>query len=479
MTDITHANWFGGYYQDVRNQFATMAVDPESWLRVYSEFDIPEDQKKAWLADRTGAIVGIDTAKKYGFKVGQRVPIQGTIYRRPDGGPWEFTIDGIYDSKIKGADKTNLIFHYQYLRETIPERSGFRDRYNWYVFTIDNPDRAPEIAAKIDAIFANSPSETKTNTEKAFVSDWAKQIGDIGSIMIWIVGMAMFTILLVAGNTMAQAIRERINELAVLKTLGFSEGRILWMVLLESVLIALVGGGLGLALSYGFITATGDPTHGLLPAFYFPTPALMAGIVLVVALGIGSRLPARPAGQPAAHRRRVEEKLMLSQIVAVTGVNLRSLRARLGSSTVAVVGIAGVVLVFVAVLSIAEGVNATMKASGDPSVAMILRAGQRHGDDQRPRRRRRPRHPGCAGDRPRRVRRRPGLAGIVRRRRSSVETLRQPRQRAAPRRDARSVQGPRPPEDRRGTATSSSARTRSLRAAPQRVSSSASTSALG
>ena len=189
MHDITHSNWFGGYYQDVRNQFATFAVDPESWLRVYpKEFDLPEDQKKAWFADRTGAIVGADTAKKYGWKVGQRVPIQGTIYRRPDGGPWEFTIDGIYDSKIKGADKTNLLFNYQFLRETIPEQSGFRDRYNWYVFTVADPDRAPQIAAKIDAMFANSPSETKTNTEKAFVSDWAKQVGDIGKIMMWIVG---------------------------------------------------------------------------------------------------------------------------------------------------------------------------------------------------------------------------------------------------------------------------------------------------
>jgi putative ABC transport system permease protein len=299
VTDITHANWFGGYYQDVRNQFATFATDPESWLRIYSkEFELPEDQKKAFFADRTGAIVGADTARKYGFKVGQRVPIQGTIYRRPDGGPWEFTIDGIYDSKIKGADKTNLIFNYQFLRETIPERSGFRDRYNWYVFTIDNPDRAPEIAAKIDALFANSPSETKTNTEKAFVSDWAKQIGDIGKIMMWIVAMAMFTILLVSGNTMAQAIRERTNELAVLKTLGFGDGRILSMVLLESLVIALVGGGLGLLLSYTFITLTGDPTHGLLPAFYFPTPSVVAGIVLVGVLGIASGfLPAWQASR--------------------------------------------------------------------------------------------------------------------------------------------------------------------------------------
>ena len=299
VTDITHANWFGGYYQDAKNQFPTFAVDGESWLRIYArEFEVPEDQKKAFLADRTGAIAGADTARKYGWKVGQRIPIHGDIYQRPDGGPWEFTIDGIYDSKIKGADKTNLLFHYPLLREVIPERSGMRDRYNWYVFTIDNPDNAREIAAKIDAQFANSPSETKTATEKQFVSDWAKQVGDIGKIMMGIVAMAMFTILLVAGNTMAQAIRERTNELAVLKTLGFNDGLILGMVLLESALIAIVGGGLGLALSYTFITLSGDPTHGLLPAFYFPTPMIAAGVVLVLALGLAAGfLPAWQASR--------------------------------------------------------------------------------------------------------------------------------------------------------------------------------------
>jgi putative ABC transport system permease protein len=299
VQEVAHANWFGGYYQDIRNQFATFATDPESWLRVYpKEFDLPDDQKKAWIADRTGAIVGEDTARKYGWKVGQRVPIQGTIYRRPDGGPWEFTIDGIYSSKLKGADKTNFIFNYEYLRETIPERSGFRDKYNWYVFTIDNPDNAPAIAARIDAMFANSPNETKTNTEKAFVSDWAKQVGDIGKIMVWIVGMALFTILLVAGNTMAQAIRERTSELAVLKTLGFPDTRILRMVLQESLFIAVLGGGLGLLVSYTLITAMGDPTHGLLPVFFFPTKDLVIGAVLVFALGLGAgMLPAWQAGR--------------------------------------------------------------------------------------------------------------------------------------------------------------------------------------
>ena len=264
-----------------------------------SEFKLPEDQKKAWIADRQGAIAGRTTAKKYGWKIGDRIPIQATIWRKKDNSTnWEFNLVGIYDGAIKGADKTNLLFHYQYLRETIPEQSGMRDRYNWYVFTVADPDRAPQIAAKIDAMFANSPSETKTNTEKAFVSDWAKQVGDIGKIMMAIVAMAMFTILLVAGNTMAQAIRERTNELAVLKTLGFGDGRILSLVLLESVFIAFVGGGLGLALSYTFITLVGDPTHGLLPAFYFPTSQLVFGVALVTVLGLGSGfLPAWQASR--------------------------------------------------------------------------------------------------------------------------------------------------------------------------------------
>jgi putative ABC transport system permease protein len=299
VDDITHANWFGGYYQEVRNQFSTMAVDPESWLRVYSkEFELPEDQKKAWLADRTGAIVGIDTARKYGFKVGQRIPIQGTIYHRPDNGPWEFTIDGIYDSKLKGSDKTNLFFHYDFLNESVRSLSSFKDQVGWYVISLRDPDQAVQMASKVDALFANSPVETKTDTEKAFVSGFAKQIGDIGSIMTSIVAMAMFTILLVAGNTMAQAIRERTNELAELKTLGFGNGRVLGMVLVESTLIAVLGGGLGLLLAYIAVTVGGDPTNGLLPAYYLPTPAMITGIVLVVALGLASgALPAWQAGR--------------------------------------------------------------------------------------------------------------------------------------------------------------------------------------
>ena len=190
VTDITHANWFGGYYQDVRNQFPTFATDPESWLRVYSkEFELPEDQKKAFIADRTGAIVGVDTAKKYGFKVGQQIPINGTIYRRPDGGPWEFTIDGIYDSKHQGRRQDQPA-----LQLPVPARDDSRAQrlprslQLVRVHHRRSRTRRRRSPRRSTRMFANSPSETKTDTEKAFVSDWAKQVGDIGKIMMWIVG---------------------------------------------------------------------------------------------------------------------------------------------------------------------------------------------------------------------------------------------------------------------------------------------------
>jgi putative ABC transport system permease protein len=304
VKDVTHANWFGAYYQETSNAFANMAVEPESWLRMYPEFAVPEDQKKAWLADRTGAIVGIATAKKYGWKIGDRVPLISPIFRRPDGKPWELTIDGIYDSPVQGTDKTQLFLHWEYVNETFRDVPFVRDQVGWYIMRVADPSTADQLAKRIDALFANSPAETKTATEKAFVSDFAKQIGDIGTIMMAVSAIVMFMILLVAGNTMAQSIRERTNELGVLKTLGFSEGRILMLVLCESCAIAIVGGGIGLLIAW-IIIAQGDPTNGLLPAFYFPVPSLIAGIGLVLALGLGTGI--LPALQ--ASRLRIVEAL--------------------------------------------------------------------------------------------------------------------------------------------------------------------------
>jgi putative ABC transport system permease protein len=298
VTDVSHANWFGAYYQEPSNFIANMAVDPESWLRMYPEFTLPEDQKKAWIANRTGAIVGISTAEKFNWKVGDRVPLISPIYRKPDGLPWEFTIEGIYDSPVKGTDKTQFFFHWDYINETFRD-TQVANQVGWYVMRVADPAASDQLAKRVDMLFANSPAETKTATEKAFVSDFANQIGDIGAIMMAITAVVMFFILFVAGNAMAQSIRERTSELAVLKTLGYSETLILTLVLLESVTIAVVGGGLGLAAAW-MIIAQGDPTNGMLPAFYLPVRDLVAGIGLVLLLGLGTGL------LPALQARRLK-----------------------------------------------------------------------------------------------------------------------------------------------------------------------------
>src|SRR5687768_13109691 len=296
VTAITHASWFGGIYQDPSNFFAQFAVDPESYLAMYPEFTIPEDQKKTWVANRTGALVGVDTAERFGWKVGDRVPLRGTIYRTPDDSPWEFTIDGIYDSPLAGTDKTMFLFHYDYLNETLTQNYG-RDQVGWYIVKVEDPASAESVAQRMDALFANSPAETKTATEKVFAADFAKQVGDIAAITTAIAAVVILFILFVAGNAMAQSIRERTNELAILKTLGFNDRRVLGMVLLESTLVAVLGGSLGLVLAW-VVIAQGDPTGGLLPIFHFPPKDVVVGIVLVLVLGVLSGMvPAMQAGR--------------------------------------------------------------------------------------------------------------------------------------------------------------------------------------
>jgi len=296
VTAVTHANWFGGIYQDPSNFIANMAVDPEGWLQMYPEYTLPEEQKQAWFVNRTGAIVGIDTANRFGWTVGDRVPLQGTIYRKPDNSPWEFTIEGIYDSPIQGTDKTQFFFHYDYINEAM-RNTGFSDQVGWYIVRVENPAEADAVAKRMDALFANSPAETKTATEKVFAADFAKQVGDIGAIVTAIAAVVILFILFVAGNAMAQSIRERTNEIAILKTLGFNDNKVLGMVLLESTLVAAVGGALGLSLAW-LLISQGDPTGGLLPIFHFPPRDLALGIVLVAALGVLTGLiPALQAGR--------------------------------------------------------------------------------------------------------------------------------------------------------------------------------------
>ena len=282
---VTHFNWFGGIYQDPKNFFGQMAVETDTLLDLYPELVVPKEQVEAWKADRTGALVGRATADRFGWKVGDKIPIQGTIYRKQDGSNlWEFNISGIYEGREKGVDTSSFYFHYDYLNQAASR--GNLGIVGWYVIRIADPNQATAISQKIDSLFANSPSETKTQTEKAFAQSFANQLGNIGRIITGVLGAVFFTLLLVVGNTMAQAVRERTNELAVLKTLGFRHGQVLGLVLAESCLLAMLGGLLGLGVAWLMITVFGDPTKGQLPVFYLPGKDLILGVVFAVLMGI-------------------------------------------------------------------------------------------------------------------------------------------------------------------------------------------------
>ena len=290
----THNTWFGGVYQDPSNFFAQIAVDPEPFIKIYPEYVLPPDQMKAWLGDRQGVVVGVDLAERFGWKIGDRIPIQATIWQPKGGGlTWEFKLVGIYDGE-QGVDKTQFFFRYDYLDEN---RAGGEGLVGWYVVKIADASQAQAMGARFDEMFANSSAETKTTTEKGFVEGFANQVGDIGTIMIRIAAAVLFTMLLIAATTMAQAVRERTSEMAVLKTLGFTNPTILMWVLGESLLITVLGGGLGLLVAWLFVQQ-GDPTGGLLPIFVLPPGNVAAGAGLIVLMGlVAGALPALQAMQ--------------------------------------------------------------------------------------------------------------------------------------------------------------------------------------
>lgn len=291
VTHVGHSTWFGGTYQDKANQFAVMAVDQE-YFQLYPEARLSADQLKAWLADRQGAIVGKATADKYGWKIGDKIPIQATIWLPKQGSAWFFNVDGIYDAE-KGFDTSNFFFHHEYLDEN---RRGAYGMVGWYVLRVDDPSRAAEVASHLDAQFANSSAETKTSTEKAFLQGFVNQVGNIKAIIVSILAAVLFTLfLLVLANTMAQSVRERTSELAVLKTLGYSNGLVLGLVLVESMFLALLGGGLGLAITY-FAVEGGSFNNAFLPVFIMRSRDVVIGLILCCGLGIvAGALPATTA----------------------------------------------------------------------------------------------------------------------------------------------------------------------------------------
>lgn len=302
VTAVCDQTWFGGIYQDPKNFFPNLPVDPETFLAMFPEYLLKDQEKQAWLKTRTGAIVGRSTADRFKWKIGDRIPLQSPIWGQPAGqSQWEFEIVGIYDGLKQGTDTSSFFFRYDYFEEA---RQAQKGQVGWFTVRIGDPDQAAAIAAKIDAEFANSPYETKAEPEGAFAQGFAQQVGDIGSIVMAVVGAVFFTILLVAGNTMAQSVRERANELGVLKALGFTNGMVLVLVLAESCCIAMLGGFAGLATAW-LIIASGNPIPSLLPVFYLPTASLVQGALLAVALGVVAGM--LPAWQ--AMRLRISDAL--------------------------------------------------------------------------------------------------------------------------------------------------------------------------
>jgi putative ABC transport system permease protein len=281
VRSATSENWFGGIFQDERNQITAYAVDPESFFEVYPEYAPGDAQLKVWRANRTGVVIGSELANRFGWKVGDRVPLRSSIFRQRDGGDtWPVDVVAIYD--IKDGDNTNLFLHYEYFNEP---RSFERDSIGWVVLRLTDPSRGPDVSKAIDSLFANSSAETKTTTESAFLQGFANQMGNIGKIVSSVAAAVFFTMLLVTANAMAQSVRERVREIAVMRTIGFSNGAVVSLVLAEGLAITVLGGALGLWLGDSVARSIGKYLQQFLPLMFMPPGAFVAGAVIAVALG--------------------------------------------------------------------------------------------------------------------------------------------------------------------------------------------------
>lgn len=288
-------DWFGGVYQDDRNQLPVIAVDVPTFFEVYSEYSLPPEQKEAWLKDRTGVIVGKLVAQRFGWKVGDTIPMRSNIWVQKDGtNVWPMKVVGIYDAG--NGDNQSMYFHHEYLDESrggVPEGT-----IGWVVVRVQDPARSADLARTIDGMFANSSTETKTATEKAFIQGFANQMGNIGALLTAIAAAVFFTMLLVTANTMGQSIRERLNEIGVMKTLGYSSFAVTALVLGEALLVTALGGVIGLGLAALFSTLLGNAVAQFFPVLGMPSSTFATGAILIVVLGvIAAALPCAQAAQ--------------------------------------------------------------------------------------------------------------------------------------------------------------------------------------
>ena len=302
VAEVSPQTWFGAWFRDERNQIPTFPVKPEAFLRMYPEFVVPEEQQLAWVADRSGIMIGRALADLTGWQVGEAVPLRSSIWRRSDGSDtWEVTVRAIYDLP-QGGDTRQILMHQAYFEEA---RGMGKGLIGWYIVKVSDVERAEAIAREIDLQFANSPAETKTSSERAMAQSFVNQVGNIGAMLRAIVTAVFFTMLLVTANTMAQSVRERTNEIGVLKTLGYSNGSILGLVLAESVLVTVLGGVLGLAGAW-WLGVQFEPVFSqYLPGFSVPPDAIGLGAAFM--LGLGLVAGAVPATQ--AMRLRIVEAL--------------------------------------------------------------------------------------------------------------------------------------------------------------------------
>ncbi len=286
---VSHATWFGARYQD-NPEFAQYPVEAEQYLALNPEITLEEGQKQAWLGNRGGAIVGRPVATQYGWQVGDRVPLKSSIWTRSNGSDvWEFDIEGIFEDTSNGMNSGVLLFHYDYFEEA---RGWGKGTVGWYVSKGDGTVPLDSLMAAIDQEFANSPAETKTTTEEAFAQQYAKQFGNIGLIVTLILAAVVFMILLVTGHTMAQSVRERIHEMGVLKTLGFTSGTLFRLTVLEGLLLVLPVGILAMVLGWLTLSFVAGIMGSMFPGgLRIGEYSILLGLALMLAITLGSVLP--------------------------------------------------------------------------------------------------------------------------------------------------------------------------------------------
>lgn len=285
VKDVAYANWFGGAYQDPHNQIFTFAVSP-NYLDVYPEIAVAPEQRKAFDDTLNGVLVGDIIAKKYGWKIGDKIPLQSQIFPNKDGSKnWNFDLVGTMhsvDPKNSFPDQM-ILMHWKNFDTSTPYNRGMA---GWYVTRVKNANESDQVARAIDALSANSDHETKTQTEAAATANWIKQLADVGLIVTSIMGAVFFTLILLTGNTMMQAVRERTSELAVLKTIGFSSNSVLAMVLAESVLLLVLGGVIGLSLVSLFGLILPAMSGGMITHTSVGAGSWALGLALAIAIGV-------------------------------------------------------------------------------------------------------------------------------------------------------------------------------------------------